>query len=582
MKYTYQIKFGDEDYVDLYLYDTNLEGDWVQDTMIWREKLSECKISGALNNVVDDGIGDTIYNTLETWFEDSTKFATQIFIKVLKNNVQDSVHWFGIKWGKLNKELKTYIVTPELYDYWGQYFESIRDIRFASSVSGSPIPSYYNTGTTYPYINRIAIGAEDLESVVKDVATFNNAWPSSDIVSSFLWQDNDEEDDSINTFQGMPGDYVTGVESYLKRAGIYVGNSITFSDVLKWLLLFRCYAFFDSNNKLRFEHMSYFNTKLANNAVNFSAYLNDYDDEFEYDNYNIPTLEKLSMQSNEVDDADFAPVNIIYSQIRHRPDIQTIEHSFDLYSNMSLLDAPIDDVSTLYGALANHTYTFFDIDLTTFSNTKNLLDITWNVGAGEVNCGSNDFRIYDGDDYTFTAVLSVLTGQFKVGLYDRSGDTLISNEITVSSTGTTSDTLTATADSNDGFLKVTATVSNTGAATGYITLIDTDTRMIVIPTNDGANSGSPKTNGAMSAANIFDSYWQDDRLAFTATANDKSYDFDNTLYNLRRKTVKFHYSGVINPLFGFNDGTRIGKIEKLKRSLDTDFYEIDVIYREDE
>jgi len=95
-------------------------------------------------------------------------------------------------------------------------------------------------------------------------------------------------------------------------------------------------------------------------------------------------------------------------------------------------------------------------------------------------------------------------------------------------------------------------------------------------------SGDVVTNGAFGVGNIFDAYWQDDRISRTGEFNGDAYDFTGTQYNLRRETLKFYYSGVIQPLYGFDDGTRTGKIEKWKRSLDTDFYEIDVIYQEDE
>ena len=82
--------------------------------------------------------------------------------------------------------------------------------------------------------------------------------------------------------------------------------------------------------------------------------------------------------------------------------------------------------------------------------------------------------------------------------------------------------------------------------------------------------------------NIINNYWKDNGLARTATYNGVALTFNNTEYNLRRDTVKFFYDGVINPLYGFNDGTRIALIEKWKRSPETGFYEIDLIYQEDE
>ena len=102
-----------------------------------------------------------------------------------------------------------------------------------------------------------------------------------------------------------------------------------------------------------------------------------------------------------------------------------------------------------------------------------------------------------------------------------------------------------------------------------------------VPTILGAESLSAQTNGAFCSANIIDAWWKDDRLSRSGVANGTSYTFDNTEYNLARKDIRMYYSTAINPLYGFNDGTRTGRIEAWTRDLDTDYYSIKVQYQED-
>jgi len=109
MSYSYAISFNSSDYSELIpSNEITMTCEWVQDTFIWREKISEVKIDKALNS--------TIFDTLNTWFIDPTKFETKIWVKRLKNNVQDSLHWFGIKWGQIDTDLTSYIVKPTPYD----------------------------------------------------------------------------------------------------------------------------------------------------------------------------------------------------------------------------------------------------------------------------------------------------------------------------------------------------------------------------------------------------------------------------------------------------------------------------------
>jgi len=65
MKYTYEISFNGSDYSTLTPgNEIEMSGEWLEGTMIWRESISDLKITKRENS--------SIYSTLESWFEDPT------------------------------------------------------------------------------------------------------------------------------------------------------------------------------------------------------------------------------------------------------------------------------------------------------------------------------------------------------------------------------------------------------------------------------------------------------------------------------------------------------------------------------
>jgi hypothetical protein len=555
-----------------------MNGEWLTGTKIWREKISELKITKALNT--------SVYTTLETWFEDNTYFETKIFVKVLKNSVQDSLHWFGIKWGKLNKDHTTYTVEPGLYDLWGQYFEASRDVLLTSGSSffNSNARFYDDTGT-YAYVSELNDNAKFQDFVV-ELSTDISGWPSSDVVSSYFWGSAYEDASAVGTYRGMPKDYVTGKQSPFVIGGITMPSlanlkGYSMDDMLEWIKLFNVYVFIDSNDKLRYEHIKFFNDKLTDNAVSFASYLQDYNEVWNYENTSLSTRENVKVSiDGDNNNEDFQPTDIIYSDVRNRTDAEAIEFTSTLDPDINYYGtSAADEEFLLYGAYDNQVHTIFDNNMATFSSEGNSFAITF--GPGVVTCGSNNmYWIGTGNaDYALTVEVTSVTDEVRFYLVDRSSTSVVSNVVSVTTTGTTTDTLTITGG-DDVYLEIRGVTLAAGEMTAWVTLDKVEIPMI--PTVDGVLSGDPVSNGAMSVGNIIDSWWQDDRISREGTINGSDYVFNATQYNLQRETVKFHYSAVINPLYGFNDGTRVGRIDKWKRSLATDFYEIDVIYQEDE
>ena len=573
MKYTYEISFNGSDYSDLTPgNEIEMSGEWLEGTKIWRESISDLKITKAQNS--------TIYNTLESWFEDPTKFETRIFIKILKNNVQDSLHWFGIKWGTLNKDNTTYEVQPIAYDFWGRYFENIFETDATSPTSlSTDTYAIYNEDANKT--TRTILFGKPFLDWIKD--TFCDGgicdWPSADILSSILSGDNYEDTSALPTLNGVKKDYVTDDQSVMIDAGYNVKFTVNMANIFEAVRLFNILAFFDSNDKLRFEHTKFFIEKLEDNAVDFSAFIESYDNEFSYEETNIPTTQKLSLRYEEDQtDVKFSKEFVKYSDVRNRPDMQVIENTFSSFSD---IDYYLDNSQThdrlIYSNAVNMVYDWTNVSMSTFLSSVNSIDaISLNVSS---LAKSNYLNIQALKNYPLVVHADTFTASIMyVSLRNASTGAAVSNVVNISGTGDTSVNL-STTWGGEAYLRIEI---NTGRFVGYITLGRSTSGYYHVPIMDAQIGRTAENNAHFAADNILYQYWNYDGLSRSGTLNGTAYTFNGTQYNLKRKDVHFNYSGVINPLHGFNDGTRIGEIQSWTRSLDTDFYTISVNYQEDE
>ena len=583
MKYTYQISFNSSDYLDLTAPNIKFSGEWIEGTKIWRENISEIKITKR-----DDA---TVFNTLESYFTDSTKFATKIFVKVLKSGVQDSLHWFGVKWGTLNEDQSTYTVQPLVYDLWSQYFESVADQEKIINVSdyGQKTYIYLDTENSTDLHNYLgeSINSSDysvctLFDRFRQLNTAYTDFPDSDIVSSFINDDDFEDSSSLDQEYGIDVDYVTEEQSYIMNAGGYFPIKQSIKDYLNELQLFNIYPFFDSNDKLRLEHVKFFNDKLEDNKVDFSDNIDSIDNEWSYDTTEIPTVENIEMNTEDSIDEDFVGYPVVYSENRNRPDQTSKDFTSPYLSDLAYYNTNSLDIrNVLYSASQQFVYQILPITVTgtTLTNDKNYLNMTSGVG-GTSRYESNSFKAENSEAFFLRVATTAVTGTISFFLQDNVTETAKSNVVTVTTTGTTTGTLTTTAAMDSACLRIEIPASN--AFNGYVIIEYGSKTKRITPTIEGFASGEIKTNGAFSAANIFNFWRRETGLSRSATYNGSVVTFNATQFNLRRKDVRLHYSGEINPLYGFYDGTRTAMIEKWERDPETDYYTISLIYQEDE
>ena len=591
MAYSYQISFNASDYVPIYPHAIEMNGGWVSNTFIWRESIKELKLNKDLNS--------SVYETIKSYFSDPTKFETQIFVKILKNNVQESLHWFGIKWGEIDHDLTYYKVSPKPYDLYAQYLENNMERKNNTSVfdiAKRYVSIYDFSDTNYAYLAKIgnasvietAEHAELFEDAIKNTINRSSGLATSEIVSSILWGDADEEGDPETTTNGMLIDYVTGDYSKLRYALISYDTKawreMTIKDVFEMLRVFQIYPYFDSNDKLRFEHISRIISRLESGAISIT--LNTYDAGFEYDSTSIPVQEEIKMYSDSTsneDYDDFYGVPIEYSYIRNRIDAQNIDLTFEYYTNLVnfIVDRTVfANVKLLISGYKNFVMTWRnDGSIGTYSNTDHTFDILFSSGQ---YCQSYDFHCDGYTSYTLTVVATTLTEDIVFGIRDRSSGALLSNEITISSTGTTSDTLVIAAPPSDTdcVLRLASAAGvGSGEFVGYVFLEELSGDWYYNPQGEGILA-DPVANSDFSIAEIQDKYWKDYRISRTGTMNGGAETFNTTQYNLMRTTINQYFASPPSPLNGIFDQNMIGKINSWTRNIETGFIEMEIGYQE--
>lgn len=575
MAYTYKISFDGSVYQNINVPMIESVGNWVTNTFIWREKLSEVKINKANN--------PAIYTQLETWFTDATKFTTRIYIQVLKNGVQESLHWFGIKWGEIDQDKTFYKVSPEIYDDYANkllpYLKSIEDSTF---INDAVIELVNQATTNYDYLEDW--GRTNLGDFIKDKIDNVSVISGSDVVSSILLGDAYEDTSTVTTTYGMLIDYVTSTYSVFKYAVVNFDNKtwneMTIESIFEMLRVFQIYPFFDSNGKLRFEHLKFFEDKLIDNAVSIS--LEQVDDNFKYEDSQLIVYEELSLQTEEAEtDEDWGKLPITYSGIRNR--IDSTEQIYSLtnwFTNASYFNTNYADFTNyfvIFAGFQNHVMNWSNVDMLTFTAANHYLTFT---GGNANECGSKNFKSYN-TGFTLIANVVSITGSLEVSVYSRATG-INSDVITWTTTGAKSETLTLIdGNKSDNYLKLQWSGGPGNSFEGWLNLYNTPGGVFINPWAVGSASTTNVMNGPFSKANILNSYWTYGRAAKAGTMNGSAKTFDSTAYNLNRGTLKKYYATVPNPLFGLNDGTRIGRIKSWKRVIDTGYFELDLSYQED-
>lgn len=575
MSYSYTISFNSSDYFPLLPNnDITVKGEWVQDTFIFREKLSEVKITKTLNN--------SIYTTLESYFDDPTKFETRIYIKRLKNNVQDSIHWFGVKWGKIDEEVATYTVTPHPYDAYYQYLEEGIEEAGGWSYTSSNL-SIYDEGTAnYPLLESYTVYR--LEEILKSKIDVMTAFDSANVVSSFMWGDAYEDATPAETIYGMHKDYVVSMPSVIENAALIATaeelSGMSVMDVIKLFGVFQVYCYLDSNGKLRFEHISYIQNEFTNNAVYLTVPSTF--QKYEYNTQELPIREEIEFSRDGDDvDTDFRNDPIKYSAIRNRIDSTVINKPFDVFTNAQYyFDNSLTGYKVLFAGYKNLAMNWINSNMDAFDSTYNHIILeALSDGVNDKVCFTSDFKTSGTLSYSFN--ITDMTGTVVMSLKKRSTGATIGSAVTIDSTGLKTGTF-STSLNDDSFIELRTVASLSSFLQGDLIIEDNvGTMLLRNPWKTCLVSTLRKMNGDFCHANLLYNWWGHYRLSKSGTMNGSARTFLSTQYNLKRDTIKMYYDTAINPLYGINDGVRIGKIAGYTKH-DTGFIELDLTYTEDE
>lgn len=576
MKYTYQISFNGVDYTDFTpTNEVKIEGSWIQGTYIFREKISEIKI-----NLSDS----SVFTTLESWFTDPTKFETRIWIKRLNTDVQDSLHWFGIKWGKLDSDLTNYTVSPHPYDLYYQYLEEYINLKIGTITTTVNVQAFDEGSTNYPLVDDFL--SYLLSDVIKEKIDALTPLSPNDVVSSFMWGDNYADGTPTDTIYGMHKDYVFTMPSVIKYATILLDNvyEISIKEIIELFTIFNVFCYFDSNDKLRFEHISYINTQFNTNKIVIAP--SSEDQKFEYSTSEIPTLERVTFDDLEVSafDDDFSNSDITYSSIRNRVDATEITKSYQVFTNLKYyIDNALTDGRLLLAGYKNLAMNWLNSPgataMNAFDSDYNHIEMEAIAdGVNTKKCYTSDFKTAGTLSYSFN--ITTQSGTVVMQLKRRSTGSVI-DTLVITTSGLKTGTF-ATSNFDDCYIELSVVPSLSGEIVGDLIIEDNaSTNQIRNPWKNGIVSGTSRMNGDFSHANILYNWWYHNRVSKSGVMNGTPSTFFGTQFNLKRDTIKLFHPYAIDMLSGVDDGVRVGMIQSYSK-YDTDYVEFNLIYHEDE
>jgi hypothetical protein len=563
-----------------------INGVWEDNSWIDRVEVDEIRLHKKDNS--------TVYTTLAAWLTDPTKYSTECFFRIKRLGVDWHTFYFGVRWGKIDKETGVYKFKPQLYDGWFKWIILNRDRMLPFNTDDQFYYDYYDAaGTSESALTGIT-STDDLPYnmflLYKRMFEFCGV-PT--IKSTLLNNDTSTVLTPVVT-NGIVMDYVTGLENYFIYSGVMIKDTLnsTITSILKILDLFNISYFFESDTILRIEHAKYILSQFQDNAVSITFDIDE--QEYEYIDESSPYLEQLSFYEDKTNtDTDFTNQEIIYSKTRTGLSAPLIKNQFNNFTDVELFES--DPTSyDLELILASYYQWIFSLDGSGFDSFTS----TVNTFSGEVLTGdigviqSNYFNIPSaGQDYDVEVYLTILSGvadSMTVSVQDTGLTDITTVENLVAGANTI--TLVSTGTSTSGM--ITLTFDNTLGGTGFTVegwvifkpkiIAGNTSYRYRIARGLGAISGVDKLNAPFSQANVLDNWYKIYRPTNAGTLNGVAKLFTDSQFIIRRNTKARYYPNDINMKYGINDGTRIAKIERYERDLDSDFVTFTLIYQEDE
>jgi hypothetical protein len=564
LSYTYSISFNSSDYIDFT--PTNspvITTEKESDNWFHRDKVDMFKINRKWQGVDNS----TVYDLLEDWFDDSTKYGYNIRIKIQKSAVTKYNFIFAIKQILVDYERKYIEIKPEPDDVYRDilYYKDretpvLNDDTFFYVDEDDTTPAEYSSRTLASF-NGIA-------------TTFKN-WLNTlsshtyTIQSAFLWNDNYPDETSPGANNYISSDY-----NYLNNWAIgsewQTPNSVSFDTILKMPEMFQCYWHCGSDYTIHWEHVRWYKDQIDDFQLNLTG--SDYYDDarvLRYSEPEVKSVEKfLFPTDNSTEDWDaaeivYAPEQVLYSN-------EHVEFRVDHDTYLTSDYATQDDIMAVGSS---------DLIVDWASSTFD----TW-THTGEGISGA-DITLGDATASGREAISNRMGGGTSTINYtivvDYGG--IPNNEIQVQ--GYNGSWVGSPTTLNQGTNTGTVTghsigIKSTGSQTFDFTIRCNISARYRIPWEDGIKSSDFLVNNYLSWANIINRFWKDDRYGLKGYLNGSASEttFVSTKNIREQNPFKFHYAGDINPMRGIKTDYGIGMIQSMERDLDTDFVTLKLRY----
>jgi len=558
MIYTFAISFNGSDYQNITPVNfPKITHEKEAEDYIWRAKMDEIKISKAYNS--------TVYELLEDWWEDSTKYNLNIRIRIQKNSVTKWSFIFGIKQGEIDYELKNYKVQPSPED---QYTD-LMAYKGLSVTNANP--------KTYFYVNEDDIDSDGVDEYYKATQYRYYDWinacktklnlqtVSSDysIQSAFLWGDAYPDGGTYNDLPTLSSDFAirqsTGGAGYM-----------TIDHLLNVPKQFQCYYHVASDYTIHFEHVGWYYNQLTDYQIDLTG--SDYYDDARMFRYSTPeyyAVERFGIPTDSVVLADYGDASIYY------------DPNMIGYANQER------EYRTDYDAYLTSDF----VDKFMATGDKDNLCVGWNNVSGWTNWthSSDSADITDGDANGSGNVA-------RTNLVAAAGDTVtIGYEIdfeyestppnVVEIRGYTDGTANGASWTSLGVGVNSGSVTgnhirfrSTGTQDFNFTIKLTISNYYRIPWADGIRTSTRMQNMDLSWANILNEYWLYDRYAHSGYMNGAASDFQSTKFLKEQEEFKFYYAGDLDPMRGVKTDYGTGMIQSMTRDLATDFITLKLRY----
>ena len=606
----YYISFNGSDFSEIYPAGSPIcDYNQVEGTRIWREELEKIKLL-RVNNA-------TVFDTLESYFTDKTKFDTELEIEIYTGlRATGTIYFkglFSISDSALDPELKTFEIKPRVnddyYDIfekfdrqylvgWQSPFGSLITQRIGYSISTALSSSWTNGPIT---TGALATGFDTFIGVGGSIATAISSGPFAEAThilttigtGDIVVLEVTAKGESINfTFDiiDTSADSITSEgEKTLDSTGTLAWTSAARNTTPSILMSSQAGTTEDLAFNVRI-------VQAANDHLLSAGLLMDFLEDFLTDALGMYLTGYASNVVSTFLNNDALPTGA--------PSTISTFMTANAAGNYVTETTDNDLNTTLIGQLfrwfADNNTDAYKLSFKEITEQiRDILQVYWFIDAdGKVRFEHEKYFVAWVTDSTPITVPTTGEIDKRMLKYEKSqiasieqfswpqsaNTDFIGKDILYNNFETTNNTKSYSISQFTTDLKYVidnlADASNSGLALYHCNLLtgidNADLYEVAITT--GALSASGFSNAAFSWANLHDDYWTWSRMASDATMNGTAVTMDSSIRFLQQEGVRFHYATAINPYTAMTTTLTGGAPVTIRRDLDTDWIEMVIGY----